>query len=473
MLLLTLGSVYVATLYPFVGITGDSAKFQFVGRVLGTCHPSGYPTYLFINHLFTAFFPLGNLAWKANLLSAVFSMAMSLILFETFRLLEVDDVIAFAMTLTFGFTKTLWSQSIVAEVYSLNALYVCAVIYFFLCWDKKGTQASLLWGCAVYALSFGNHLTMITLLPAIVTLVLLKDPKRFLDPGTVVPVAGFILAGAIQYTYIFFRTADPRVPYLEMRADSFAGFASAVTGGEFRPRMFTFSLQQLIANRIPMFFSLLIRECSILLPASLLGVWQLRGKATDAFLLLVFLGVVAFSLNYDIPDISVYFIPAYLVVALFAAVGLQHIYGRFPQGKRPFLAGVLLLVVFFFFWGYPQKNAPMEKSAREIKANLTLIGKDALVIPSSYREAQYIWYYRLGEGYSSRNIFVTTHNIYPRLVKEYLLGRTSYYSRREQKAVPYGLSVYGMGEKARRSLHDSGFDLSKVGPDLYRVRLSR
>jgi hypothetical protein len=44
LLILILGSIYSLTLLPGVGYSGDTAKFQYVGHVLGTDHPPGCPT---------------------------------------------------------------------------------------------------------------------------------------------------------------------------------------------------------------------------------------------------------------------------------------------------------------------------------------------------------------------------------------------------------------------------------------------
>lgn len=49
LLVLLLCAVYSFTLLPGIGYQGDTAKFQFVGKVLGIPQPTGYPTYIFLN----------------------------------------------------------------------------------------------------------------------------------------------------------------------------------------------------------------------------------------------------------------------------------------------------------------------------------------------------------------------------------------------------------------------------------------
>src|SRR3954447_9607546 len=65
-------AVYLRTLFPGLGGGGDSAKFQYVGSVLGTPHPPGYPLYVLVSFLFSRL-PAGSLAWRMNVMSAFFA----------------------------------------------------------------------------------------------------------------------------------------------------------------------------------------------------------------------------------------------------------------------------------------------------------------------------------------------------------------------------------------------------------------
>jgi len=63
--------VYLLTLLPSVG-WGDIARFQYVARIWGVPHRFGYPLYIALSRLF-GFLPLGDLAYRINLMSAVFA----------------------------------------------------------------------------------------------------------------------------------------------------------------------------------------------------------------------------------------------------------------------------------------------------------------------------------------------------------------------------------------------------------------
>ena len=83
---------YLSTLLPGIGYSGDTIKFQYLGKVLGIPHAPGYPLYLVLNHLFVSFFPFGSLAYKVNLLSAIYALGACLVLFKLLNCL-VQEVL--------------------------------------------------------------------------------------------------------------------------------------------------------------------------------------------------------------------------------------------------------------------------------------------------------------------------------------------------------------------------------------------
>ncbi|RLC93667.1 MAG: hypothetical protein DRI77_11675, partial [Chloroflexi bacterium] len=66
---LTTLALYLRTLLPSVG-QADTFEFQVIVPRLGVAHPTGYPLYVLLGKLFTLL-PLGNVAWRVNLASAV------------------------------------------------------------------------------------------------------------------------------------------------------------------------------------------------------------------------------------------------------------------------------------------------------------------------------------------------------------------------------------------------------------------
>jgi hypothetical protein len=66
--------LYLKTLAPTL-LMADGAEFQFASYLLGIAHPTGYPLYLILGWLWSHLLPLGDVAYRINLLSAVFAGA--------------------------------------------------------------------------------------------------------------------------------------------------------------------------------------------------------------------------------------------------------------------------------------------------------------------------------------------------------------------------------------------------------------
>ena len=65
--------LYAVTAAPsIVELYDDSLEFQLIGPTLGIAHPTGYPLYTVLGALWSRIlFPVGNWAWRMNLLSAL------------------------------------------------------------------------------------------------------------------------------------------------------------------------------------------------------------------------------------------------------------------------------------------------------------------------------------------------------------------------------------------------------------------
>ncbi|HEX5916154.1 MAG TPA: DUF2723 domain-containing protein, partial [Rubrobacter sp.] len=101
----------------------DAVMLQMQVSVLGIAHPTGYPTYLMLTHLFT-YLPFGDPAYRVNLGSAFYAALAVVAVYAAGLLLGRRIVAAATGALVFGLGTALWSQAVIAEVYTLNALLV-------------------------------------------------------------------------------------------------------------------------------------------------------------------------------------------------------------------------------------------------------------------------------------------------------------------------------------------------------------
>src|SRR5215207_9766122 len=175
------GVLYVGTLAPTVlpystPDTLDSPMLQAEVSVLGIGHPTGYPTYLMLTHLFT-YLPFGDHAYRVNLASAVYAALAVLVVYLAGLRLGRRAVAAAAGALAFGLSGAFWSQAVIAEVYTFEALLVALVILFLFLWRERRDGRYRLLCAFLVGRSRTHHLTSVLLVPATLAFVFLTDRR--------------------------------------------------------------------------------------------------------------------------------------------------------------------------------------------------------------------------------------------------------------------------------------------------------
>jgi Protein of unknown function (DUF2723) len=350
-------ALYLRTLAPTVLYLQDpklldAVMVQMQVAVLGITHPTGYPTYLMLTHLFT-YLPIGDVAYRVNLGSAFYAALAVVAVYLTGLLLSRRVVAAAAGALAFGLGAALWAQAVIAEVYTLNALLVAATIGVLLLWRGRRRDRYLLLSAFLMGLCLTNHLTSGLLLPAGVLLVALVDRSKLKDVGLLLRGAGLFLLGLTPYLYLPIRAAmDP--PMDANNPTNFERFWYVVSGGNLTGSFFSFGPARLPGRMLFYAEHLLQNMPFLVVMVALTGavVLLLKDRATGLFLGFLFLGWLFYSIENDIPDIEVYFIPTYLVLSLWAAVGFgalldeaESLTGGLSKAARWGVMGALCAVV--------------------------------------------------------------------------------------------------------------------------------
>ena len=154
--------LYGSTAYPTLAGT-DSAELAGAAWTWGVPHAPGYPLYTLLTGAFQHGFGLvfaAEPARLANLASAAYGAAAIGLLFLLGRRLRLTRAASAAAALTLLGSTTFWSQANVAEVYTLDALLLVAVLHSLASRAPAGGQAGLLVGLWV-----GHRVTNLLLLP--------------------------------------------------------------------------------------------------------------------------------------------------------------------------------------------------------------------------------------------------------------------------------------------------------------------
>jgi len=393
--------LYLRTLAPGL-LDGDSGEFQMGAALLGVVHATGYPLYLLLGQLFTLL-PLGDLAWRVNLLSAVSSAAAVGVAYLLFQRLAARvtsgapawvprSAAAFAAA-SFAASATFWSQAVIAEVYGLHALLVALVLYSIVRWADSRNRGLGIgdWGLGFAALCFGlglaHHRTIVLLLPALVAYVLIVDPGLLRRPRHWLPILPLAILPLALYAYIPLRASH--TPYLrvELASGEFVwlyqndlpSFVALVMGSTFGGSL---GLGPDCLNRLQQSIVWLVAQFpGPGLPAGLAvgtwgAVWQLaRRRADFALLGLTFLALAGFCLLYRIGDVYVLYIPAYLAFAGWLATGAAWLLGWVVSVKHSrrrwaglLAAGIVLVSVpaFSLVNHFPAVDRSQDTAARDM-----------------------------------------------------------------------------------------------------------
>ena len=331
--------LYLLTLAPTIlyyelPVLRDSAVLQVKSYVLGIPDYTGYPTYVMLGKLFT-YLPVGDEAYRVNLASAVYATLAVLFVYLIGYLLTGRPVAAAAGALAFGISRIFWSQAVIAEVYTLNALFAAATIFVFLLWRRTRRDRYLLLAAFLCGLSLTHHITSGMLIPAGLLFVLAVEPGKLLEAGLVLKAAGLFILGLLPYIFLPIRASMDYLPagwtwdqpkIAKYPPDTFYGFYNLVSGGAWKGRMWAFGPSEL-PERFSMYLDYLYGNLGqfnvALVLVALLGVFYLIYRDAPGAILLgvLFLGWLFHALEYNIEDIQYYFIPTYLVLGVFMAVG--------------------------------------------------------------------------------------------------------------------------------------------------------
>ncbi len=211
----TVLAVYLLTLAPTVTFW-DAGEFIAAARTLGIPHPPGTPLFVMIAHVWGLAVPIGEWAYRTNVLSALLSASAAGLFFlvvhqslrgvveefpeSTARWLRVGGAASAAMLGAFSFTN--WQNSNETEVYTVATFTTAAMSWAAMLWrsrrdTERGPRLLLL---IVYlaGISIGNHLLALLAVPGVLLFlaVTLRDEpapdpaRRRAEWGQVAVLAG-------------------------------------------------------------------------------------------------------------------------------------------------------------------------------------------------------------------------------------------------------------------------------------------
>jgi len=339
--------------------TDDTAELQNLAVTMERLHAPGYPLQLLLARVASAVVPVEDFL-LLNLLSVLESAAaLGLLHSAVSRALKSRWAGAMAAT-TLGFSHTFWMHGSMAEVYPLNMLFLCGALRLLAASMERPQHAARHALAAAFLLGVGggNHLTL-PLHAAVfgpVWWFFFRNSRR---PGRIVAqvlasMAGLASAYAVMGVRFATLTDDLRIA--EFSGGPWAFTLYWMSGGYARQELFAFGAMDVLKRLVVFagYFAYQFPSPSLVLAAA--GAYLVIKRKRAVPLALASLGVavitVLYALNFDSSDVFVFYMPAYLAVAVLAGVAIEtagmQLRGLLPGDPR--LSLIALGAALPLFW---------------------------------------------------------------------------------------------------------------------------
>jgi hypothetical protein len=407
-------AVYLRTLRPSFDWL-DNSELITAAYHLGIGHNPGYPTFMLLGHLFS-WLPVGSVAYRLNLMSAMLGAVAVVPLFLVCVRATGNRVASALTAATLAFSCTFWDATTEADVFTLHACFMLGIILVLVRWRQEKKERDLYLAWLLVGVSLGNHALTALMIPAVIALMLMDGGGRSLRPGNLWRCAAALVGGLALYIYVPLRAMANPPPEVN-NPHSLRQFWQLLSAPAYHEFMFHMSATE-VGLRALGFARHTVRELGPLgIAAALLGIiLAARKDAKLATALLLILGAdVLYAINYNIFDIYMYFLPAYLVLGVFMALGLERALAwgekglaRLQRGVEGFLTGprriavVALLLTYLPVWAFSANftlvDASHDYAAEDFARNAYEVAEPGAVIIGDWWSIAPLGYLKYVEG---------------------------------------------------------------------------
>lgn len=386
--------LYAFNVSPTVTYGSDCGEFAATVWNLGVGHPTGFAFYCVVARLFTVLLPFGEVAWRLNVLSALFgAMAVALVFDTLLRVLQhrVLDVRRAPLSPVFPSVSNdntaIWAsvgaslllagfyffmgQAVIIDVHIMIAAMTALLIWCAVRWHHSvlNDEADFRWlySLALLAgLALNTHMSWIFAFPGLFYLTVWRHKAVF---GTrrqwwkrLASLFAFTAAAYAITLYLPLRASLFPTPqngqwwpldwthitnfpnwYAHVRAHQYEFLFLQPTPFEFGGKTHIIKWFAASPTLIPGKIVNLVLQVAlqwlwacILIPVGTVVAWK-RDRALGIALSLIVVANVGFEINYNVPigEMANFIFPTYLVLALWLGFGLQAMLQKVAQvGER-------------------------------------------------------------------------------------------------------------------------------------------
>jgi hypothetical protein len=225
----------------------DTAELQVVAPLMGTAHPTGFPTYVILGWLASVVLqPFGDAAFRMNLFSAICVAVAAGVTVDLVRVLTGSRSIGVVAGLGLALTPQVWAIGTHAEAHSLHLALLTILLRLLVGWEDRRRAAPgdprrdradrwLVAATVAFGLAVGNHSLTLLFVPAIAAYLIAVEPGIIRRWRL---VAGCLAALAITLVVVYLelplRAGPFRAPLVYGTPDTWDGFRYIVLAEQFR-----------------------------------------------------------------------------------------------------------------------------------------------------------------------------------------------------------------------------------------------
>jgi len=303
-----------------------------------------HPLYILIG-IVVKYIPIGQFAYRVNLISAVAAAIAVANLFLLLRLWLGRNLPAIIAAITLAVSWTFWQHAVIAEVYTLYAAQMLGELIMLLQYIRTKNTGYLYLLGLFNGLSIANHMWGVISFTCYAVFILLLLVRRQIGLKHFAIIILLWVIGAAPYEYLIIKN-------IILSGNVQATLASAVFGNTWQGGVLNLSISLKIVLENIIFILLNFPTPNLAL--FFVGLAALRKTAPNRSFAYIIFAMLAlyflFAFRYTVPDRYVFFLPFYCLAAVLIGLGADVVLRQCEHRAMIFvmLAFALLPILTYF-----------------------------------------------------------------------------------------------------------------------------
>lgn len=388
----------------------DGGDYLTAVLINGVPHPTGYPLYILISELFQLL-PVNNPVWRQAQVSILSGAITASLIFILVQILLSDTAISIRTicgliaSVSLAVSPLFWSQAVIIEVYSLNALFFTLSLIWLCLVNNRGQNKAqpdgmILTLAFVCGLGTGNHTTYFLLYPAIILAMIQLRKNGFSRKQIFICCLGW-LSGLATYILLPIRVSmNPPIHW--GNANTLEGFIWVITGGGYQQNLFSILPQEYVQRILSLITHFFQQFGLVGVICAVFGIIYYKKSIQLKWIWgYLFAAYALFAIGYKTNDSLVYILPAIILLAVWLGLGVQYLFSLKVKNLQVGILASIFLILYALIM-IPTRYSSVDPRSGDLanyaETTLQEAGPNSEIHPSGDGETFALWYYHYGLG---------------------------------------------------------------------------